>query len=130
MFLDRGPDESVDPALREFYGRLLRALADSGLGIGDWTLCETTGWTDNATHEQLLSWCWRAGDTRRLVVINYADAPAQARVRLPWDDLANRTWSLHDALGGGRFDRDGSEIATDGLYVGLDPWQSYLLALS
>ena len=130
MFLDRGPDESVDPALREFYGRLLRALADSGLGIGDWTLCETTGWTDNATHEQLLSWCWRAGDTRRLVVINYADAPAQARVRLPWDDLANRTWSLHDALGAGASTVTGARSPPTGCTSGSTPWQSYLLALS
>ena len=130
VFLDRGPDEPVDPALREFYGRLLRAVADSGLRTGEWSLCDTTGWPDNASHEQLLSWCWRADDARRLVVVNYADAPAQARVRLPWDDLANRTWSVQDTLGGDSFDRDGNELVADGLYVGLDPWQSYLLAFS
>ncbi len=130
VFLDRGPDEPVDPALREFYGRLLSALADSGLHTGEWSLCDATGWPDNASHEQLLTWCWRAEDARRLVVVNYADAPAQARVRLPWDDLAGRSWSLQDALGGESFDRDGSELASDGLYVALDPWQSYLLALS
>jgi hypothetical protein len=130
VFLDRGPDEPVDPALREFYGRLLRALADSRLHTGEWSLCDATGWPDNTSHEQLLSWCWRADDARRLVVVNYADAPAQARVRLPWDDVANRTWSLQDALGGESFDRDGGELASDGLYVALDPWQSYLLALS
>ena len=130
VFLDRGPDEPVDPALREFYGRLLRALADSGLRTGEWSLCDTTGWPDNASHEQLLSWCWRADDARRLVVVNYADAPAQARVRLPWDDLANRMWSVQDTLGGDSFDRDGNELVADGLYVGLDPWQSYLFAFS
>ena len=51
-------------------------------------------------------------------------------MRLPWDDLANRTWSVQDTLGGDSFDRDGNELVADGLYVGLDPWQSYLLAFS
>ena len=36
--------------------------------------------------------------------------PAQARVRLPWDDLAGRRWELTDRLDGERFERDGDEL--------------------
>ncbi len=130
VFLDRGPDEPSDPALRAFYERLMRGVADSGLHRAEWQLCEATGWPDNDTCQQLLSWGWRAGDSRHLVVINFSDAPAQARVHLPWDDVAGRDWSLADRLSDESFTRAGDELAADGLYIGLDAWQSYLLALS
>src|SRR4029077_19262334 len=54
VFLARGPDEPPDPDLRAFYGRLLRALADSGLRDGDWRLCDVTGWPDNDSFHRLV----------------------------------------------------------------------------
>jgi glycosidase len=130
VFLDRGPDEPSNPALRAFYERLLAAVADSGLHTAEWQLCWTAGWPNNDSHEQLLTWTWQTSDSRHLVVINFSDAPAQARVHLPWDDLAGRDWSLTDRIGDEAFTRGGNELAADGLYVGLDAWQSYLLAFS
>ncbi len=130
VFLGRGPDEPADPDLREFYGRLLTTIADSELHTADWQLCDTTGWPDNASHEQLLTWCWRGALSRHLVVINFSDDPAQARLHLPWHDISGRSWSLQDRLAGESFQRDGDEIAAEGLYVGLDPWQAYVLAVS
>ncbi len=130
VFLDRGPDEPSDPALHAFYAALLSAIADSGLRAAAWQLCEATGWPDNDSYLQLLTWCWRGNDSRHLAIINYSDGPVQARVHLPWDDIAGRGWTLADRLGDERFDRDGNELAADGLYVGLDAWQSYLLVLS
>ena len=128
--LARGPEQPVDEDLRGFYGRLLAAVAGSGLREGRWQLCECTGWPDNQTAEQLLAWCWRSGGRRHLVVVNLDAGDAQARVRLPWSDLAGRTWRLHDALGGEAFERDGGELQDQGLYVGMRPWESYFLALS
>jgi glycosidase len=130
VFLGRGPDEPADPELRAFYERLVRAVADSDLRDGTWLLCDATGWPDNDSHEQLVSWCWSTPASRHLVVVNLADAPAQANVRMPWTDLAGRSWTLEDRLSDERFDRDGDELAEQGLYVGLDPWQSYLLRLA
>jgi hypothetical protein len=49
-------------------------------------------------------------------------------VQIPWrDDLRGAVWTLADALSDQSFERDGDEIADGGLYVGLDPWASYLL---
>ena len=48
--------------------------------------------------QQLVAWCWAAGDTRRLVVVNLADAPAQARIHLPWPQLHGEEWELSDQL--------------------------------
>ena len=47
---------------------------------------------------------------------------------LPWDDLGGRAWALADRLGGERFERDGDEIAREGLYVQLAGWGSHFLA--
>ena len=130
VFLARGPDETPDAGLRAFYERLVAAIQDSDLRDGDWRLCETSGWPDNPSHEQLVAWCWRTPDSRHLVVINLADVPAQAQVHTPWADLAGRTWSLSDRLSDARFDRSGDELAASGLYVELDRWGTYFLQFS
>jgi Alpha amylase, catalytic domain len=127
VFLGREPDEPRDEDLRAFYGRLLHAVADSELRDGRWRLCECTGWPDNTSYERLVAWCWSTGSTRHVVVVNLSGQAAQARVRLPFDDLPGRGWTLEDRLDGTRFERDGDELARDGLYVALDPWQAYFL---
>src|SRR3954452_14215398 len=88
VFLGRGPDEPPDEDLRAFYGRLLRAVAESGLRDSDWRLCERSGWPDNDSHPRVVARCWATASGRELVVVNLSDAPAQARVHLPWSDLA------------------------------------------
>jgi len=128
VFLARAPDEPADDDLRAFYVRLLEAVADSGLRDGEWRLCDCTGWPDNDSARQLVSWCWSSGDRRRLVVVNLASSEAQAQVRLPWGDLGGRTWHLRDALSDREYVREGSELQDDGLYVAMRPWEAYLLA--
>jgi hypothetical protein len=130
VFLARGPQEPEDQELRAFYDTLLGAVADSDLRHGEWQLCECAGWPDNRSAEQLLAWCWRTNGQRHIVVVNLAAQDAQARVRLPWSDLAGRTWQLHDALNGDAFERDGGELQDSGLYVGMGPWEPYFLALA
>ena len=128
VFLGRGPDEVPDEDLRAFYTRLLRAVADSDLRHGDWRLCECEGWPDNDSYRRLVAWCWSGGDSRHLVVVNLSDAPSQAQVRLPWDDVGGRAWELTDRLDGRRFERDGDALAGAGLYVELGPWTSHFLS--
>ena len=101
----------------------LRAMTELAVELrhGDWEQCDTTGWPDNDTCDQLLTWSWTAGTTRSLVVVNDANNPATAMVRLPWTDLAGRTWQLDDLLNGDRYERDGDDVATSGLYVSLPP---------
>jgi hypothetical protein len=129
VFLARGPDEQPDAELRAFYARLLQAVVDSDLRDGEWQLCDCSGWPDNGSFEQLVSWCWSAGaGSRDLVVVNLAGEAAQARVHLPWDDLGGRTWALRDRLSGVEFERGGDELAGEGLYVALDGWAFHFLA--
>jgi len=128
--LGRGPDEPSDDDLHAFYERLLRAVARADLGRGEWRLCELRGWPDNDSYRRLAAWCWSSPEARTLVVVNLSDLPAQAVVRLPWADLAGRSWTLSDGLSDQRLERGGDQLAAEGLYVGLDPWASHLFAFA
>ena len=119
MLLRRRPPEADDPDLRSFHLRLIEVAHE--LRHGHWEQCEATGWPDNRTCDQLLTWSWTAEDQRSLVVVNDADTSATAMVRLPWTDLAGQTWQLDDLLNGDRYERDGDDMATSGLYVSLHP---------
>jgi hypothetical protein len=125
VLLQRRPPEPDDPDLRDFHLRLIAVAHE--LRHGHWEQCDATGWPDNHTSEQLLTWTWTAHGQRSLVVINDADNPATARIRLPWTDLAGHTWQLDDPLNGDRYTRDGDELAASGLYVSLPPRAHHVL---
>ncbi|HYM88583.1 MAG TPA: hypothetical protein VES92_05635, partial [Nitrospiraceae bacterium] len=44
------------------------------------------------------------------------------RVRLPWVDLAGRSWRLTDPLQVTAYDRAGDELQESGCYADLEPW--------
>lgn len=127
VLLGRQPDETPDPDLREFYERLLHAVAESRMHEGTWQLCETSGWPDNQSHENLIAWCWEDAERRSLIVVNLSAGPAQGRIWLPWEDLDNKHWTLADRVHNSGFDRDGEELAASGLFVALDAWGSHVL---
>ena len=126
--LGRGLNEPSDPDLRGFYRRLLRATAEARPGCGDWRLCDCTTCSEDP-HPQLVAWCWSNPQARHLTVVNLSPADAEGRVRLPWRDLAGRTWGLADQLSEDRFTSPGDELARDGLRVTLAGWGSRFLAL-
>jgi glycosidase len=127
--LGRRPDEAEDPDLRAFYRTLLRAVRAPAFREGEWLLCERTGWPDNQSCSNLVAWCWRKGEERHLVVVNLSDRRSQAHVRLPWGDLAGRSWRLTDELSGSVYERSGDEMRNLGPYVELDAWGYHFLTL-
>ncbi|MFI0089535.1 alpha-amylase [Streptomyces bobili] len=128
VFLSRRPTEPADEALRGFHARLLRAATE--VRRGEWRLCTPTGWPDDDSHRALLSWTWTHPDARHLVVVNHCDRPARARLPLPWDDLRGRTLRLTDLLTSRTYDREGDELAGQGLFVDLGPWQGHVFRVS
>ncbi len=127
VFLARRPEESPDGALRAFHLRLLAARRE--LRGGAWQLCEPTGWPDNPSFRNLLAWGWRSEEWLHLVVVNLSGRPAQARVRLPWPELAGEEWQLEDLLDGQAYGRSGAELLDPGLYVDLPAWGSHLFRI-
>jgi len=124
VFLGRRPDEPVDEGLRSFYERLLAFLGDRVFREGEWTRAERAGWEGNKTWRQLVGWGWR-GASRKLVVVNLGDQPADGHLSLPWEDLPGATWLLDDAADGRRYERSGVDLC-DGMYVSLPPWHWHL----
>ena len=126
VFLGRRPGESVDRDSAAFYGRLLQATRRDLFRNGEWRLCERSGWPDNQSCQNVLAWCWVKDDERALIVVNFGQAPAQARVQVPWGELRQTQWRLDDVLSGDTYDRSGNEMRDSGLYVALGPWQCHV----
>jgi hypothetical protein len=122
VFLGRRPNEPVDQDLRTLYDRLLAAVDKPVFREGQWSLCERNGWPDNESFQNIVAWSWLKGEDRSLIVINLSDQPVQARIRVPWAELAKTTWKLTDMLDGLSYEREGGEMLSAGLYVELGPW--------
>jgi len=129
VFLGRRPAEPVDYDLAGFYHNLLQEIQPEVFHNGEWKLCERSGWPDNQSCQNLLSWCWAKEGERYLVVINFSPEISQARVHVPWDDLRGKQWRLSEVLSGEAYDRSGDEMRDIGLYVELGGWQYHLLRI-
>ncbi|HYV68419.1 MAG TPA: alpha-amylase family glycosyl hydrolase [Myxococcales bacterium] len=118
--LVRAPTEASDPSLQQFYERLLAVLRDPAVREGRWTLLECgQAWGGNPTGADFLAWSWESPDGRRLLTaVNYSGHRSQCYVR----GLAGRTVRLRDRMGPASYDREGSELASRGLYLDLLPW--------
>ncbi len=130
VFLRRRPEEPVDKELQEFYSKLLAAIDTPVFRSGEWKLCDRTGWPDNATFENVVAWSWNGEGDRYMIVVNLSDGAAQARVKIPWNDLKGNQWRLTDLLSDATYERDGDEMVSSGLYVDLQPWGYHFLRLT
>lgn len=127
VFLARRPVEPPDLELAAFYRQLLDALYQGNFLGGEWRLCERAGWPDNASHANLVCWCWANGSSRCLVVVNLSDVSSQGLVKVPWDDLKGSLWRLQDVFTGEIYQRRGDDLCATGLYVDLPPWGFHFL---
>jgi hypothetical protein len=130
VFLSRRPDEPLDQELASWYRSLVAAVGASGMRQGQWALLDVNGWPDNQSCRNLVAWSWSVDNGDRfLVVINLSGSPSQGQVVPGWGDLAGRSWQLTDLLDKTVFEREGADFAAPGLYVDLEPWQYYVLAV-
>jgi len=123
VFLRRCPEEPVDRDLQSFYRHLMKAIDRDTFRNGEWQRCERSGWPDNQRCLNILAWCWKGNDERYLIVINFSQDAAQARVHLTWDEVRIGQWRLNDAISGCSYERSGNEMRETGLYVGLKAWE-------
>ena len=129
--LVRGPEEPMDRRLEQFYDRLLAVLRHPVVRDGQWQSLEcTSAWDGNWTSDGFVVFAWQGADGERLLVtVNYAPNQSQCYVRLPFADLGNGRWRLHDLLGDATYDRDGSDLQARGLYLDESPWQYHVFGL-
>jgi hypothetical protein len=127
VFLGRRPEEIPDPGLRSFYRKLLRAINRPAFRIGEWSLCERSGWPDNPSFKNLVAWSWARDSEEYLIAVNLSESAVQARVSLKRPEVGSGRWLLTDELSGDRYEREADELAQSGLYVELKPWGCHLL---
>jgi hypothetical protein len=130
--LVRGPDEPIDARLKQFYDRLLSVLHHDVVRNGDWQLLECVpAWDGNWTSDCFLAFAWQGGGGERLLaLVNYAPNQSQCYVRLPFGDLRNGQWRLQDSLSETKYDRDGSDLDSRGLYVDVPAWRCHAFTMS
>jgi len=127
VFLSRRQEEPGDSELQQFYLKLLAAINRPVFRGGQWTLCAHTGWPDNPSYQNIVTWRWCKDEERYLIAVNLSDAPAQAHIQVAWDDLAGQPWSLTDKLSGATYERSGDDMLASGLYVNLPAWGYHFL---
>jgi len=127
--LGRRPLEPADAELRSFYLKLVQEVSGKTFREGEWQLCDCSGWPDNQSWVNLVSWCWRKGKERCLIVVNLSAASAQGIILISWDDLAGRVWRLTDRFSGAVYERDGDEMQRTGLFVDLHAWSFHFMKL-
>jgi glycosidase len=130
--LVRAPEEPVDSRLEKFYERLLDVLRQPVMRTGQWQLLECVpAWEGNGTWDCFIAWSWQGGDgQRRIVAVNYAGNQSQCWVRIPFADLAGRRVQVADRMGSARYERDGDELASRGLYLDLAAWGYHVFEVS
>ncbi len=141
VHLGRRPPEPSDPAIQEFYGRLLEVLARSEVRDGRWQLLESRrAWDVNRTWKQFIVFAWETGpgadgrespDRRRLLIaVNYGPATGQCYVPLPFGDLRGRKFLLRDLTSPARYERNGDELASRGLYLDMPEWGYHVFEMT
>jgi hypothetical protein len=130
--LVRAPLEPTDEAVQRFYERLLTVLRDATVRDGSWRLLECApAWDSNWTSDCTMAWSWEVdGGQRFLVAVNYAGNQSQCYVRVPFRDLAGRPVRLEDLMGTARYDREGSDLVSSGLFLDLPPWGHHVFRIS
>lgn len=123
VFLARRMDEPVDHDHVSFYRRLLLETQREIFRNGEWSLCEWSGWPDNQSCKNILAWCWKKGEERFLIILNFSSYLTQALVKVPWEELRGREWKLNDVMSVEFYERKGDEMYDPGLYVNLGPWK-------
>jgi hypothetical protein len=132
MHLGRRPREPLDAVVREFYQRLLACLPRPELQ-GRWQLLECRpAWQENVTSKHFIVFVWelqQANPQRLLIAVNYGPTQGQCCVPLPFADLPGRTILLTDLMSAARYERDGRELFSHGLYLDMPAWGYHVFAL-
>lgn len=129
--LIRGPQEQVEPRVRDFYERLLAVLRRPSVRNGGWRLLDCMpAWQGNWTWDCFLGFAWQGTDGERLLVaVNFASNQSQCFVRLPFDDLGGEQWRLQDVMGDAVYVRGGDDLQARGLYLDLAPWRAHVFLM-
>ena len=131
VHLCRGPVEPTDPTIAAFYAMLLQVMKQTdALRSGTWSQIDPQpAWPGNGSAGNFVAYAWAGGSGRYIVVVNYAGSQGQCRLRLPFSDLSGKQLRLTDLMGTEIYDRAGSDLVANGLYIDHAPWHRNVFEL-
>jgi hypothetical protein len=131
VHLRRGPFESPDGRLADFYSLLLACLREPAFREGDWQQLECRpAWDGNWTWDAFVACAWSGREgSRWLIAVNFSDHASQCYVALPWADLQARRWRLGDRMGPAVYHHSGESLAAQGLYLDMAAWSYHVFEL-
>jgi len=132
VHLARGPVETVDTSLQDFYARLLECVGHPVVREGAWQMLECLpAWDGNPTWDGFICFAWDGSDSPRfLVAVNYSAHQGQCYVRMPFEDLRGLSVRLQDRMSPAVYDRDGGELLSGGLYLDMPGWGYHVFELN
>ena len=132
VHLGRGPAEAVNPEFRQFYDRLLQCLRHPIARRGEWQLLECSpAWEGNGTWDCFICSAWKVPDgTSLMVVVNYAPNQSQCYVRIPSGEFQGHPVYLRDQMSPAKYERQGDELLSRGLYLDLPAWGYHVFELT
>jgi hypothetical protein len=98
---------------------------------GTWQLLECApAWEGNWTWDAFVAMRWLGNRGERTVIVaNYSMHHAQCYLRLPFSDLAGISWRFQDLMSDAHYDRGGSALVTNGLFLDMRPWQYHVFEM-
>src|SRR5260370_32098184 len=115
--------ESADHQIQELYERLLRFTDAEVFHAGEWKLLDVQPAGDD-TFRDLMAYRWQHGADSRLLVVNLGSRMAHGNVReAPLAVSENCLFC--DLLDASEYLRKRADLASDGLYVRLGPYQAH-----
>jgi hypothetical protein len=129
--LCRGPVEPTNREIAEFYARLLAVMRHAAFHDGAWSQIQPLpAWPGNWTSDGFVACAWAVADgSHYVVVVNYAGNQGQCRLRLPFPEFRGQQVRLTDMMGMEVYDRGGTDLVDNGLYIDHGPWHFNVFAL-
>ena len=123
--------KDLDAGLVDFHARLLGCLRRPEVRGGRWRLLECRpAWDGNPTAGQFLAFSWEDDRCARLLAcVNYGPTQGQCYTEVPLPGLSGRQLLLRDLLSTARYERDGTDLATRGLYLDMGPWSYHVFEI-
>jgi hypothetical protein len=130
--LVRGPRETPNLELKEFYVDLLAALKSPVFREGEWKLLQPTpAWNGNYSNQSFIGFSWEVKNFRMaMAVVNYSAQQSQCYMRLPFEQLRDQAARLKDTMSSDMYDREGNKLLSEGIYLDLPAWGYHIFEIT
>ncbi len=117
----RRPPPTLDPQVRDWYEKLLGALARTAVGRGEGQAIRANpAWDGNPTWQSFVVFQWQGqGPGFDLAVVNLASHRSQCYAVLTAQGLGEHNYRMRDLLGEETYERRGDDLVRQGLYLDL-----------